>query len=226
MPADLRLSSARPDRASSTRSIIRTAAAVLALAGLLDAPLRADTPAQKPVAVSDATFGCISKLTPVRGFFVGSLTGHLGETLRVARSKTGGVYPPGSVVQLVPTEVMVTQPKGFNVATHDWEFFELDVDPSGSKIRKRGFAEVVNRFGGNCFACHIKARPEWDFICETGHGCDPIPLTPQMIRALQHTDPRCESSKVVSQEDAEALRQLEALQTRPPPAAKPGGDSH
>jgi hypothetical protein len=209
-----------------TSSTFRSAAAALVLTALFSTVLRADTVAPTPIAVSDATFGCISKLMPVRGFFVGSLNGHLGETLKVARSETGGVYPAGSVIQLVPTEVMVKQPKGFNIATHDWEFFELDVDQNGSRIRKRGFAEVVNRFGGNCFACHIKARPEWDFVCETAHGCDPIPLTPPMIRALQHTDPRCKSSKVVSKEDAEALQQLAELQKGPPPATAGGGDPH
>jgi len=85
----------------------------------------------------------MTRLTPVRGFFVGNLLGNLKGTLKVARSPDGGVYPPGSVVQLVPTEVMVKQPAGFNAATKDWEFFELDVSKSGSVIRKRGFAEVV-----------------------------------------------------------------------------------
>ena len=57
-----------------------------------------------------------------------------------------------------------------------------------ASVRTRGFVDVVNRFGGNCFACHVKAKPEWDLICETGHGCDAIPLTPLMIKALQKTD--------------------------------------
>jgi hypothetical protein len=135
----------------------------------------------------------------------------------VARSKTGGVYPPGSVVQLVPTEVMVKQPVGFNAVTRDWEFFELDVSKSGSVIRKRGFAEVVNRFGGNCFGCHVKAHPEWDMICETTHGCDPIPLTPAMLKALQDTDPRCAGSETASAADAAALKALADLQKHPPP---------
>lgn len=173
--------------------------------------------AAEPVPVSDQAFGCISKLTPVRGFYVGNLLGHLPDTLKVARSKSGGVYPAGSVVQLVPTEVMVKQPKGFNDATHDWEFFELDVSKDGSKIRHRGFVEVVNRFGGNCFGCHIKARPEWDFVCETGHGCDPIPLTEPMLRALQHTDPRCAGADDVSPADAAALKQLAELMAKPKP---------
>lgn len=173
------------------------------------------------IAISDRTFDCISKLQAVRDFYVGNLLGDLKGTLAVAQSKTGGVYPVGSVIQLVPTEVMVKQPRGFNAATKDWEFFELDATRSGTKILKRGFAEVVNRFGGNCFGCHIKARAEWDLVCETGHGCDPIPLTPAMFKALQRTDPRCPNSEKVSPEDAQALQALAAL-SAPPPAAKPG----
>jgi hypothetical protein len=172
-----------------------------------------------PIQVTDKSFGCISKLTPVRGFFVGNLKGNLAETLKVATSATGGAYPPGSVVQLVPTEVMVKQPKGFNELTHDWEFFDLDVSKEGTKIRTRGFAETVNRFGGNCFGCHIKAKPQWDFICETGHGCDPIPLTESMIKAIQRTDPRCPGSDKVSAEDAAALKQLEEVLKPKTPAA-------
>ena len=175
--------------------------AVLAAAVLTSAAPAADG----KITVTDKSFGCMTQLTPVRGFFVGNLLGDEQGTLKVARSKTGGVYPPGSVVQLVPTEVMVKQPVGFNAVTRDWEFFELDVSKSGSVIRKRGFAEVVNRFGGNCFGCHVKAHPEWGMICETTHGCDPIPLTPAMLKALQDTDPRCAGSETVSAADVVAL---------------------
>ncbi len=162
-----------------------------------------------PVPVTSHSFGCISHLTPVRGFFVGNLVGNLKGTLKIAESPNGGVYPVGSVIQLVPTEVMVKQPKGFNAITHDWEFFELNVSKEGTVIGKRGFAEVVNRFGGNCFGCHLKAQPQWDFVCETAHGCDPIPLTEPMLKALQHTDPRCAGADKVSPEDAAALKQLQ-----------------
>jgi hypothetical protein len=187
-----------------------TAAKPAATAGTQAAP-----GADGKIAIDDQTFGCISNLQPVRGFFVGNLLGNVEATLQIARSDSGGVYPAGSVVQLIPTEVMVKQSKGFNSATGDWEFFELDVSGDGTKIRKRGFADVVNRFGGNCFGCHVKARPEWDLICETGHGCDPIPLTPAMFRALQNTDPRCPNSDRVSAEDASALQALATL-TAPP----------
>ncbi len=174
-----------------------------------------------PIAVTAQSFGCITKLTPVRGFYVGNLKGDLAATLKVARSANGGTYPPGSIVQLVPTEVMVKQSQGFNAATHDWEYFDIAVSKAGTSILKRGFAETVNRFGGNCFACHVKAEAKWDSICESGHGCDPIPVTPAMVKALQHTDPRCDGADHVSAADAAALAQLaEMMKPKSPPAQK------
>ena len=190
----------------------------------LGAAAGANAAGPAPIPVTDKSFSCISKLKPIRGFFVGNLKGNLAGTVQVAKSPNGGVYPPGSVIQLVPTEVMVKQPKGFNEITHDWEFFELNVSKEGTAINKRGFAEVVNRFGGNCFGCHIKAEPKWDFVCETGHGCDSIPLTEPMLKALQHTDPRCAGSETVSAEDAAALEQLQEL-THPKDTAGPKRDS-
>src|SRR5690349_24466800 len=161
--------------------------------------------------IIDATsFRCITSLTPVRHSYVDNLAGDLAATVAAANSPTGAVYPPGSLIQLIPGEAMVKRDKGFNAATRDWEFFELDVSKDGTAIRKRGFADVVNRFGGNCFGCHIVARPEWDLVCESGHGCAPIPLTRAMSGALQRTDPRCDNSPVSAQ-DAEALKQLNEL---------------
>ncbi len=160
------------------------------------------------------SFRCITKMTRVRHFYVDNLRGQIDATLAAANSPTGAVYPPGSVVQLIPGEAMVKRDKGFNVATRDWEFFELDVSKEGTQIRKRGFADVVNRFGGNCFGCHVAARPEWDLVCESGHGCAPIPLTRAMSGALQRTDPRCANGPV-SAEDAEALKQLQKLLPAP-----------
>jgi hypothetical protein len=154
----------------------------------------------------------MTEMTHIGHFYVDNLVGNLKDTIRVAASTTGGVYPAGSVLQLVPTEVMVKREKGFNAATHDWEFFELDVSPNGSTIRKRGFVEVVNRFGGNCFTCHIRAHPQWDLVCDTTHGCESIPLTIAMSSALQRTDPRCQNRGPVSPKDAAALKQLAVIQ--------------
>ncbi|MGE0624333.1 MAG: hypothetical protein AB7I04_11010 [Pseudomonadales bacterium] len=162
-----------------------------------------------------ADFTCIRDMTPVRGFYVDNLDGDVAATVAVAEAGQGA-YPPGSVVQLVPTEVMVKREPGFSPATRDWEFIELDVSAEGSAIRARGFAEVVNRFGGNCFACHVKARPEFDMICEQNHGCDPIPLTAVMVKAIQKTDPRCDAVDLTPDEAAA----LQALMS----ATTPSGD--
>ena len=159
------------------------------------------------------SFRCIRKMTPVRQFYVDNLQGNLQSTLAAANSPTGAVYPPGSVIQLIPTEAMVKQDKGFNAATHDWEFFDLDVSKDGTQIRKRGTVDVVNRFGGNCFGCHSAAHPQWDLVCETDHGCASLPVTRAMIGALQRTDPRC-GDHPISPEEAEAIKQLEQLLSR------------
>lgn len=151
----------------------------------------------KPFEVNDDSFKCLNEMTPVRGFFVDNLLGDLEATVKAAESEKDIVYPVGSVVQLVPTEVMIKREAGYNATTKDWEFFELQVSETGSKIHVRGAFEVVNKFGGNCFACHIKAKPEFDMICEQSHGCDPIllpngkELSQAMIKGIQKTDPRC-----------------------------------
>lgn len=150
-----------------------------------------DAGAASGVSVDADSFVCLEKMTAVRHFFVDNLLGDLAATVAVAESTDGGVYPPGSVVQLVPTEVMVKHNAGWNEATRDWEFFELDVSAEGSSIRNRGFVDVINRFGGNCLDCHIKAEPKYDLICELDHGCDPIPITREIIAGIQAQDPRC-----------------------------------
>lgn len=164
---------------------------VVAATALIAIGVFADEETAVEVEVTADTFECVTDMTPVRHFFVDNLLGNLEGTLAVANSESGGKYPPGSVVQLVPTEVMVKHGEGWNAATRDWEFFELDVSADGSSIINRGFVDVVNKFGGNCFGCHIKAKPEWDLICEKDHGCDPIPVTSEQILQLQQADPRC-----------------------------------
>jgi hypothetical protein len=183
------------------------AVAVLLLTGRIGG---ADPPASSDSEIDASSFRCIRKMTPVRHFYVDNLRGDLDATLAAANSTTGAVYPPGSVIQLIPTEVMVKRSKGFSPATHDWEFFALTVSKEGTQIDKRGSVDVVNQFGGNCFGCHAAARPEWDLVCEDSHGCAPIPLTRAMSGALQRTDPRCDNAPV-SAADADALKQLGEL---------------
>jgi hypothetical protein len=131
-------------------------------------------------------------MTQVGEFFVANLLGDLDATVAVASSSEGGKYPPGSMVSLIPSEVMVKHQEGWNPETNDWEFFELSVSSTGSKIAVRGTTEVVNQFGGNCFGCHQLARPEWDLICGTDHGCAPLPISREQIHGIQSSDPRCE----------------------------------
>ncbi|MBV1900375.1 MAG: hypothetical protein KUG56_01755 [Kordiimonadaceae bacterium] len=145
----------------------------------------------KTVEVDANSFKCMAEMEKVRHFFVDNLLGDLDATLAVAQSKKGGVYPAGSVVQLVPTEVMVKREAGWSPRTKDWEFFEIDVSVTGSEIKVRGTDKAVNKFGGNCLECHERARPKWDMICEKGHGCLPIPVSRKQIAMLQQADPRC-----------------------------------
>lgn len=172
----------------------------------------ASSAAPGKVKVDDNSFKCITEMTKVRHFYVDNLLGKKALAKTVAVAKAGkGDYPAGSIVQVMPNEVMIKQHKGFNAATRDWEFMWIDVDKNGSKIYTRGAAEVNNRFGLNCFGCHVKARPEFDMVCETERGCDPIPVTKAMFGALQRTDPRCKGADQVSAEDAQALRQLDEV---------------
>jgi hypothetical protein len=142
------------------------------------------------VHVTAASFHDLGSMTPVRGFFVGNMLGHLDATLAVARSSRGGEYPPGTVLQLVPQEAMVKHRAGFDPTTHDWEFFFLDVSAAGTKIVTRGASEVVNRFGGTCASCHSAAQSRFDMVCEHDHGCAPLPVGDDVIRAIQRADPR------------------------------------
>lgn len=179
--------------------------------------------APKPIEITEASFGCIRDLKAVRGFYVGNLLGNIDATVAAANAANGATYPPGSVVQLVPGEAMVKHHPGYNAATKDWEFFELDALPTGTKIRVRGATDVVNQFGGNCLSCHAQAEAKWDMICEQTHGCAPIPVTPVMARAIQNTDPRCGKMELPADQMA-ALQQLMAFRAAAAKQAAPAGN--
>jgi hypothetical protein len=137
-----------------------------------------------------ADFVNVNDMTAVRGFFISNRLGHLDQALAVAGNPNGGVYPVGTIIQLVPGEAMVKRRAGFDPASNDWEFFELDTSATGTVIHKRGGADIVNRFGNSCADCHKMAEPEFDFICEQTHGCNPLPIGPDVFKALQQGDPR------------------------------------
>ena len=165
---------------------------------------------EKVVEVTEEGFGCVRDMEAIRGMYVGNLLGNIDATIAVANSEEGGVYPPGTIIQVVPTEAMVKREAGFNAATNDWEFFILDVSAEGTKIAARGGEELKNPFGQNCLSCHAQAEPKWDMVCESGHGCQPIPITRDMIVALQKTDKRCAPVELTD-EDKKALADLGAL---------------
>lgn len=187
--------------------MLKTIKGCLGLAIVCSATLSMAAKAEESaVQIDDKSFNCLYDMTPVRGFFVDNLLGDLEATVAVAESSDGGKYPAGSVVQLLPGEVMVKHPEGTHPSTNDWEFVELEVSADGAKIVKRGFEEINNKFGLNCFDCHVKAEPKWDLVCETGHGCDPLPLTRTMIDVIQKTDPRCEPQPLTDEEKAAGLQ--------------------
>jgi len=189
---------------------VRLAATAMALSLSMAAFSQVADAASAMVKVDDSSFHCMRQMTPVRHFYVDNLLGNVAGTVAAANAPKGAPYPAGSVVQLVPTEVMVKREPGFSPATGDWEFFELQVDDKGSTIGKRGFAEVNNRFGKNCFACHAPAREPWDFVCESDHGCEAIPIDHKMTGALQRSDPRCGAAALESG-DTLALWKLRAM---------------
>ena len=58
-------------------------------------------------------------------------------------------------------------------------------------IHQRGKAEIENRFGsGSCSSCHAMAGQKFDFVCEDTHGCDPLPVSDDLILGLQQNDAR------------------------------------
>ena len=128
----------------------------------------------------------------VRHFYMKNTMGRTQEMLDVAYGRKPGPYPVGTIVQLVYMEAMVKRAGSFGPETGGWEFFALGFDEHNETvIRSRGAEHTVNFAGLNCFACHRKAKPQFDFLCEQDHGCDPLPIGDTAISFMQSGDPRC-----------------------------------
>jgi hypothetical protein len=146
-----------------------------------------------------ADFDCLkdSEWTTIGESRFKNVLGHTAEMLSVARSATGGVYPVGTIVQLIPTEASAKRGAGYSAQSNDWEFFSLTVAASGTTISAAaGDASVVNFTGLSCLGCHSQAAPQWDFVCGdvdggNTHGCTALPLTGAQLAVAQSTDPRC-----------------------------------
>jgi hypothetical protein len=138
-------------------------------------------------------FECIKNWEYIAPYYLTNKLGadNLAEALKVANSPNGGTFPPGTIIQLLPMEAMVKRIKGWSPETNDWEFFALAITGTTTTIITRGKAETRNFAKMNCFDCHSKAAPQWDFVCGQNHGCDPFPANDQFIQGLQNTDTRC-----------------------------------
>ena len=142
--------------------------------------------------ITEETFGCILDWPKVRNTrFQHSDPEKLMEAMRIFRDSVPDVeYPVGTILQLVPFEAMVKHPREKFPNTNGWEFFFLDITKEGTKIAERG-ENVVNRSQGvTCLSCHQPAA-RYDFVCEKGHGCAPIPFDDEKIAAIQKSDLRC-----------------------------------
>src|SRR5262245_6672094 len=151
-----------------------------------------DSASAEDITVSEQTFGCILDWPKVRNTrFKHSDPEKLKEAMRILRdSVPDKEYPVGTILQLVPFEAMVKHPREKFPKTNGWEFFALDVSKEGTKIRDRGDNVVNLSQGVTCLSCHQPAA-RFDFVCEKGHGCAPIPFDDQKIAELQHADLRC-----------------------------------
>ena len=144
------------------------------------------------LTVSEQTFGCILDWPKVRNTrFKHADPEKLKEAMHIFRdSVPDKEYPVGTILQLVPFEAMVKHPHEQFPNTNGWEFFALEVSKAGTKIRDRGDQVVNLSQGVTCLSCHQPAA-RYDFVCEKGHGCAPIPFDDQKIAGLQHADLRC-----------------------------------
>jgi hypothetical protein len=144
------------------------------------------------IAVSEQNFDCILEWPKVRNTRIKhSDPEKLKEAMRIfGDSIPDKEYPVGTTLQLVPFEAMVKHPREKFPKTNGWEFFALDVSAAGAKIRDRGDNVVNLSQGATCLSCHQPAA-RYDFVCEKGHGCAPIPFDDQKIAEIQSADPRC-----------------------------------
>lgn len=144
------------------------------------------------IAVSEQTFGCILDWPKVRNTrFTHADPEQLKEAMRIFRdSVPDREYPVGTILQLVPFEAMVKHPREKFPNSNGWEFFALEVSEAGTKIRDRGDHVVNLSLGAPCLSCHQPAA-RFDFVCEKGHGCAPLPIDDQKIAELQRADLRC-----------------------------------
>jgi len=144
------------------------------------------------LVVTERSFGCVLDLPKVRNTRIqNSDPEKLKEAIRIFRdSVPDKEYPRGTILQLIPTEAMVKHDRADFPNTNGWEFFVLKVSADGTTILDRGDKVLNTSLKKPCLECHSPAA-KFDFVCEKGHGCAPIPVNDQQIAAMQAADPRC-----------------------------------
>jgi hypothetical protein len=144
------------------------------------------------VVVTEKSFGCVLDLPKVRNTRIQNPDPEkLKEATRIFKdSVPDKEYPTGTILQLIPTEAMVKHDRAAFPNTHGWEFFALKVSADGTTIVARGDKVLNTSLKKPCLDCHRPAA-KFDFVCEKGHGCAPVPLTDQKIAEMQAADPRC-----------------------------------
>jgi hypothetical protein len=173
-------------------------AASLVIAGSLASPsiATAETPdtsiadLDEDAHVTASDFGCLQDWPVVGHTRYANVNGHLDEALAVARNPDGGVFPIGTIVQLMPTEAMVKRATSTYPETDDWEFIKLTLKKGQVLISERGGGEMKN-IGGNCVECHTPDKG-YDRVCSTDHGCKSLPgfVVRAALKAVEK-DPRC-----------------------------------
>jgi len=153
-------------------------------------------PPPAPPADFEATaadFDCILSWPRVRNIRITNKLSADAEAEAVALAQNperGKQFPVGTIVQLFPGEAMVKRGPDYDPDNNNWEYFELRTSAAGTEINVRGRDDVINMFGAQCFGCHVAAR-DFDFLCEKNRGCIGLPVTDEVITALQNGDPRC-----------------------------------
>ena len=144
------------------------------------------------VVITDKNFGCMLDMPKVRNTRIQNPDPEkLKEAIRIFQdSVPDKEYPTGTILQLIPTEAMVKHDRASFPNTNGWEFFALQVSAAGTAIQDRGDKVLNTSLKKPCLGCHSPAA-KFDFVCEKGHGCAPIPVTDQQIAAIQAADPRC-----------------------------------
>jgi hypothetical protein len=142
--------------------------------------------------VTPKTFGCLLDMTKIRNTRIQNPDPEkLKEAIRIFRdSVPDKEYPTGTILQLIPGEAMVKHDLASFPNSRGWEFFALKVTAKGTEITDRGDKVLNTTLKKPCLDCHSPAA-KFDFVCETKHGCAPIPLPALVIAHMQNSDPRC-----------------------------------